>query len=210
MLFKDRSEAGKLLSQKLLHYKDQKDLIVLGIARGGVLVASEVAHELSAPLSVIVVRKVGAPHNKELALGAVSETGEGVFNENLIAIFEVTKDYLAREVLQEKEIAEQRAILYRSKAPLPDMEQKTVILIDDGIATGASVSAAIKTIRACRVKKLVLAAPVASQEVLSSLEKEVDELVCLTSPLFFDAIGSFYSNFDPVEDEEIVRLMTTQ
>jgi len=210
MLFKDRLEAGKLLAQKLLMYKGADDLLILGIARGGVLVAAEVAQELGAVFSTIVVRKVGAPSNEELALGAVSESGEGVFNENLIAIFEVTKEYLAKEVHKEKLIAQQRASLYRTSVPLADTRHKKIILIDDGIATGASVLAAIKTIRARGVGKLILAVPVASEETLSQLAKEVDEVVCLTSPLFFDAIGSFYRHFDPVEDEEIVRLIATQ
>lgn len=207
MLFKDRSDGGKQLVEKLLAYKDQKDVIVLGLVRGGVVTAFEVAQGLGLPLNIIVVRKIGAPGNEELGLGAITETGEGIFNDHLISMLGVSSDYIKKEVERQKKIAQHRSILFRSNCPPPDLKGKTVIVVDDGIATGVSIRVAIKSIKAEGAKKIVLAVPVAAPDSLKKIEKEVDGVVCLSSPHFFEAVGAFYRVFDQTEDEEIVRLL---
>lgn len=208
MLFNDRSDAGKQLALQLEKYKDRKEVIVLGLTRGGVVTASEIASFLHATLNAVVVRKIGAPGNPELALGAISEHGEGVFNEHLIGLLGISPEYLAKEVERQKMIVKQRLALYRGSSASPDLKGKTIILVDDGIATGASMRAAIKSVKIAGAKKVVLAVPVAAPDSLKKMEKEVDEVVCLDSPAFFEAVGSFYRLFDQTTDEEIVRLLS--
>ncbi len=207
MLFNDRRDAGRQLALKLGKYKDQKDVIVLGLARGGMVTADEVASGLRVPLNVVVVRKIGAPGNEELALGAIAEHGEGIFNDQLIGILGVSSDYLKMEIERQKKILDQRLDLYRGNSPVPDYKGKTVILVDDGIATGASMRVAIKSVRDAGAKKIVLAVPVAAPDSLRKMEKEVDETVCLCSPVYFEAVGSFYRLFEQTSDEEVVRLL---
>jgi putative phosphoribosyl transferase len=209
MLFKDRHDAGKQLAARLFEYKNRKDVIVLGLARGGVIVAYEVSQALNAPLNVIVVRKVGAPGNEELAIGAVTETGDGVFNDHLISLLGVTEEYLKREVEKEKKLAAKRLALYRSNCPSPELKEKTVILVDDGIATGASMRVAIRAVKNSGAQKLILAVPVASPDSLRRFESEADKIVCLSSPTFFEAVGAFYKVFDQTTDEEIVHLLAS-
>ncbi|MGE3533690.1 MAG: phosphoribosyltransferase [Parachlamydiales bacterium] len=207
MLFSDRHDAGKQLALQLKKYEARNDIVVLGLSRGGVVTAFEVAVFLKAPLNVVVVRKIGAPGNPELALGAVAEHGEGVFNEHLIGLLGVSREYLASEVERQKMVVKQRLALYRGNTEAPEIKGKTVILVDDGIATGASMRAAIKSVRASKAKKIVLAVPVASPDSLLKIEKEVDEVVCLDAPAFFEAVGSFYRLFDQTTDDEIIRLL---
>lgn len=207
MIFQDRHDAGRQLAVALAKYKKHKDSIVLGLARGGVVTAWDIARELELPLNVIVVRKVGAPDNEELALGAITESGEGIFNDHLIGMLGVSSDYLKREVERQKETARKRGALYRGKIPPPAIKGKTVILVDDGIATGASIRAAIKSVRKEHVKKIVLAVPVAAPDSLRLIEKEVDEVVCLYTPIYFEAVGAFYKSFDQTSDEELMGLL---
>lgn len=208
MLFKDRRDAGKKLIPQLSKYKDSKNVIVLGLARGGMVTASEVASGLNIPLNVVVVRKIGAPNNEELALGAIAEHGEGIFNEHLVGILGVSHDYLKKEVERQKKILKERLSLYRGKSPAPDLKGKTVILVDDGIATGASMRVAIKSVRDAGAKKIVLAVPVAAPDSLDKIAKEVDEVICLSSPVFFEAVGGFYQEFDQTSDEEVIHLLS--
>jgi putative phosphoribosyl transferase len=207
MVFNDRQDAGRQLASKLQKYKGQKDCVVVGLARGGVVTAFEVAMVLKLPLSVVIVRKIGAPYNEELALGAIAESGEGIFNEDLISVLGVSSDYLQREVERQKKIAQERARLYRGEAPAMSLKNKVVILVDDGIATGASMRVAIKSVKAAGAQKVVLAAPVAAPDSLKILQKEVDEVVCLSTPLYFEAVGRFYRSFDQTGDEELIRLL---
>ncbi len=208
MLFKDRSDAGRQLVPLLQSYKEQENTLVLGLARGGVVTAFEIAKALNLPLGIVVVRKVGAPGNEELALGAVTEKGEGIFNDHLITLLGVSKDYLKRQIEKEKQVAKMRLELYLGKRPLPSVKGKTVILVDDGIATGASMRVAIHSLRSQGAKKIVLAVPVAAPDSLKKIEKEVDEVHCLQSPSYFEAVGSFYKKFDQTADEEIIRLLS--
>jgi|HubBroStandDraft_4_1064222.scaffolds.fasta_scaffold122250_2 putative phosphoribosyl transferase len=207
MLFKDRRDAGKQLAQRLSRYKDQKDLIVLGLARGGMVTAHELASHLHLPLNVIVVRKIGAPNNEELALGAIAEHGEGIFNEHLITILGIPRDELQKEVERQTKILKERLNLYRGESPAPSLKEKTVILVDDGIATGASMRVAIQSVRDAGAKKIVLAVPVAAPDSLHKIQKEVDEVVCLSSPIFFEAVGAFYRMFEQTSDDEVIHLL---
>lgn len=208
MEFKDRRDAGRQLAARLMDYKGQKDVIVLGLARGGMVTADEVASALCVPLNVIVVRKVGAPGNEELALGAIAEHGEGIFNEHLIGLLGVPSSEIKREVERQKKILLERLALYRGNSPAPDLKGKTVILVDDGIATGASMRVAIKSVRAAGPKKIVMAVPVGAPATLQKMSGEADEIICLHSPIIFEAVGSFYRVFDQTADEEVVRLLS--
>lgn len=206
-MFQDRTEAGKKLAQELQKYRGQKDVVVMGLARGGVIVAAEIAKELQLPLDVVVVRKVGAPDNEELALGAVADEGKGIFNENLIALLGVSKDYLRKETERQKEMVKDRKSKYLKGRTPVDVKNKTVLVIDDGIATGASMKVAIESMKAQKAAKVVLAVPVAAPESLREIAKEVDEVVCLLKPATFHAVGAFYKNFAQTKDDEIIKVL---
>lgn len=207
MLFKDRQDAGRQLASRLLKYKNQPDTLVLGLARGGVVTAAEVASHLDLPLNVIIVRKIGAPGNEELAIGAIAEHGDGIYNDHLIGLLGVSSDYLKKEVERQKRILKERLALYRGKNTALQLKNKIVIVVDDGIATGASMRVAIASIYHAEAKKIILAVPVSSPDALKKIAKEVDETICLSSPAFFEAVGSFYRIFDQTTDEEVMRLL---
>ncbi len=207
MLFKDRHDAGLKLSAKLEKYRDQPRTIVLGLARGGVVVAHTVAQVLNLPLDVIVIRKVGAPDQEELAIGAVNEDGMGYLNEGLIHSLNINPDYIRKEVDKQKKAAQQRAALYRKGIEKADIKGQTVIVVDDGIATGASVRAALIGLKKQGAGKIVLAVPVAAVDSLRSLSHDVSEMVCLYAPADFMAVGEFYQKFDQTSDEEVMRLL---
>jgi putative phosphoribosyl transferase len=207
MLFQDRCDAGAKLALKLGKYQNRNDVVVLGLARGGLVVADEVASKLKAPLDVIVVRKIGAPGNPELALGAIAEQGEGVFNDALIHLLGVSPKELREEVQNQKKLLKERLNLYRKNSPALSLMGKTVILIDDGIATGASMLVAIQSVRSAGAKKIVLAVPVAAPDSLRKIDPHVDETICLFSPPDFEAVGSFYHRFEQTSDEEVIQLL---
>lgn len=208
MLFKDRRDAGQQLAAKLGSYKNNPEVIILGLARGGMVVAAEVALSLQVPLNVIVVRKVGAPGNEELALGALSENTEGVFNQNLIGVLGVSSDYLKKEIERQKKLLKERLTLYRGKTAAPELKDKIAIIVDDGIATGASMRVAIQSVKGAGAKKIIVAAPVAAPESLEQIAKDVDSVVCLDQPAFFEAVGSFYRQFGQTSDEEVIQLLS--
>ncbi len=160
-------------------------------------------------LNVIVVRKIGAPNNPELALGAIAEHGEGMFNEDLIRILGVSQNYLQQEIQRQRQTLINRLTLYRGKSPAPSLKDKTIILVDDGIATGASIRAALKSMRDARVKKIVLAVPVAAPDSLQKISKEADEVICLHAPHSFQAVGEFYLTFPQTSDEEVVEILSS-
>ena len=207
MLFYDRHEAGRLLAAKLSQYKGQKNTLVLGLARGGVVVAFEVAKILSLLLNVVTPRKIGAPGNPELALGSIMENGEGVFNHSIIRMLGVSQNYIAHEIEKEKLRAQQRLSLYRQYAPLPDIKNQTVILVDDGIATGSTMLASVKAMRQAEAKHIVVAVPVAASDSLKYIEEAADEVVCLHSREDFIGVGMYYRVFAQTDDEEVVRLL---
>ena len=207
MVFRDRRDAGRKLAEMLGHYRDKEEVLVLGLPRGGVTVADEVARALHAPLDILIVRKIGFPGNPELAIGAVSETGAVVLNDDIIAGYGVKQEYLERETVRQKEEIERRKVLYRGGEGIPALSGKTVILVDDGVATGATVKAAIATLRKEKLARLVVALPVASPEAEREIARQVDELVCLHAPFGFMAVGGYYQDFGQVEDAEVVEML---
>jgi putative phosphoribosyl transferase len=207
MIYKDRKDAGKKLAEKLAHYRDKADVIVLGLPRGGVTVAREIAQALRCPLDILIVRKIGVPGSPELAAGAVSETGTVVFNDDIISVYGVNKEYLERETTRQKQEIARRVDLYRGGKGISSLAGKTVILVDDGVATGATIRAAIATLTEERIAWLVVALPVASQEAEQEIAEMVDELICLQAPAGFMAVSNYYYDFTQVEDEDVLAML---
>ncbi len=203
-------EAGKELAKQLASYQDSKDAIAVGLARGGVVVAVALARALNISLDVIVVRKIGAPDNPELALGAIAEKGRGAFNDELIALLGVSKEYIKKETERQREIVKMRKELYLQGRKNQDFTGKTVLLVDDGIATGASMKVAIESVKEQNAGKIVVATPVAPPEARQAIALLVDEVVCLSEPSRFPAVGAFYKEFGQVSDEEIINLIRTK
>ncbi|NGX26342.1 MAG: putative phosphoribosyl transferase [Chlamydiae bacterium] len=210
MIFQNRMEAGKELAKQLASYQDSKDAIAVGLARGGVVVAVALARALNISLDVIVVRKIGAPDNPELALGAIAEKGRGAFNDELIALLGVSKEYIKKETERQREIVKMRKELYLQGRKNQDFTGKTVLLVDDGIATGASMKVAIESVKEQNAGKIVVATPVAPPEARQAIALLVDEVVCLSEPSRFPAVGAFYKEFGQVSDEEIINLIRTK
>jgi putative phosphoribosyl transferase len=209
MIFKDREEAGLKLADALIAYRDDKDAVVLGLPRGGVVLAAAVAKKLHLPLDVICPRKIGAPFHKEFAIGAITETGQLVADVTTMRGLEISGEYLKREIEYEKEQAQRRLSLFRQGKPPRDLKDKITILVDDGLATGMTMKAAIQTAKEEGSLKVVVAVPVAPRETVSEIEALVDEIYCLSTPAFFQAVGQFYQNFTQVEDGEVLDLMNT-
>jgi len=207
MIFKDRIEAGQKLAKALEEYKGQKDTIILGLPRGGVVTGFEIAKALELPLDLVVRRKIGAPGNREFGIGAITEEGEGIFNEGVIRDYEISKEYITRTVEEEKKEAQRRLKTYRGDRPPLDLKEKTVILVDDGIATGLTVRAAIKSVKNRDPKKIVVAVPCGAKDSIDQIKKEVDEVICLHAPIFFGAVGAFYREFPQTTDEEVIELI---
>jgi len=205
--FSNRRDAGQQLAAKLTAYKDKPDVIVLGIPRGGVVVAAQVARALNVPLDIFITRKIGAPFNHELALGAVASDGTVVLDEPLIHELRVPRRLIERETEIQKREIRRRLELFRKDRPALALENKTVIVVDDGIATGSTIIAALRALRHSRPARLVLAVPVAPAQAVPQLRAECDELVLLDTPEPFMAVGFFYEDFEQVTDEEAVNLL---
>ncbi len=206
MFFLNRQDAGEKLSRVLQKYK-QENVVVLGIPRGGAVVAAEVARELNAPLDVIIPRKIGAPHNPEVAIGAVSQDGTVIRDEAMISLLGISDEQI--NTLAERVSGEisRRVNTYRGGRPGLDLRDRTVIIVDDGIATGFTVQAALKSVRGMEPRRLVLAVPVAPADTVAVLQDKVDEMVCLQTPELFYAVGQFYMEFDQTTDEEVIKLL---
>jgi putative phosphoribosyl transferase len=205
--FRDRKQAGKLLSDRLKRYARNRDTLVLALPRGGVPVAFEIARALNLPLDVCLVRKLGVPGRKELAMGAIGQGGIRVINESIVEDLHVSRAAIA-QVAEEEEIElARRDHLYRGERPLPDVAGKTVILVDDGIATGATLKAAILTLKARHPRSIVLAVPVAPPEVCYQLEEWVDQVICLSQPETLQSISLWYDDFAQTNDEEVTELL---
>ena len=206
-MFRNRSEAGSRLAARLDRYKDRDDVIVLALPRGGVVTGYEIARVIGAPLDVLIVRKIGFPYQPELAAGAVAETGSVVLNRDIMAMGGLTEEALKPEIDRQKGEIARRIILYRGGRPLTDLTDKTVVLVDDGVATGATIKAAIAALKQENIAKLVLALPVGPPETVEVLRTMVDEFICLETPLYFMAVGAHYGDFTQVTDEDVVKLL---
>lgn len=206
-MFRDRKDAGNQLAAKLKQYKDTKEVLVLALPRGGVVNGLEIARHLKAPLDVLIVRKIGFPGQPELAIGAVSETGTVVLNKSIISTYGVSEDYVQAETSRQKEEIARRVKLYRQGKGLSELEGKTIILVDDGVATGATMKAAIATLKKEKIQKLVVALPVSPPETAKELMEMVDEYICLETPWNFMAVGGYYKDFRQISDEEVVKML---
>jgi putative phosphoribosyl transferase len=206
-MFKDRRDAGIQLAQRMKDYKDQTDLLVLALPRGGVVTGDEIARFLNVPLDIIIVRKIGYPGQPEFGIGAISETGTIVLNESIISSYGVPKDYIERAIARQKEEISYRVAIYRRGKTLSNLEGKTIILVDDGVATGSTMKAAITTLMEEKIKKLILAIPVAPPSIVDMLEQMVDECVCIDTPFDFMTVGAHYRDFSQVSDAEVVELL---
>lgn len=205
MRFKNREDAGIKLAAKLSSLKTL-ELVVLAIPRGGVVVGGVVAKALNAKLDIVVPRKLRAPYNPELAIGAVMHDGTYYLNNDIVAALNVSKNYIKREIEAQKLEIERRLQLFRKTRDY-DLRDKNIVLVDDGIATGATVLAVINWLKNQRPKKIVVAVPVLPAETLELLKKEVDEVIYILAPYEFEAVGEFYEDFSQVEDEEVIKIM---
>ncbi|HEY8165489.1 MAG TPA: phosphoribosyltransferase [Gemmatimonadaceae bacterium] len=205
--FRDRFEAGRLLAQKLLKYAGRDDVIVLGLPRGGVPVAFEVAQALGAPLDVFVVRKLGLPFHEELAMGAIASGGVRVIDQGLVRQFGITEEDFAQVIAAEEAELERRERQYRGDRPFPDVTGRTVILVDDGLATGASMRVAVVALRQEKPGRVVVAVPIAPAETCAMLRREADEVNCAVTPEPFFAVGLWYEDFSQTTDEEVHDLL---
>jgi putative phosphoribosyl transferase len=207
MRFRSRSEAGRELAGELDAYAGRDDVLVLGLPRGGVPVAFEVAVALRAPLDVLLVRKLGVPGHEELAMGAIASGGVLLLDQNVSQRLRVPRQAIADVIDREKRELTRREELYRKDRPEPEIPQKSIILVDDGLATGSSMQAAIMVIRERDPGRIVVAAPVGAREAVESLRKLVDQCVCLSTPPQFKAVGQWYNDFPQTTDEEVMRLL---
>ncbi|HEX9837978.1 MAG TPA: phosphoribosyltransferase [Anaerolineales bacterium] len=206
-LFKDRRDAGKQLAQELTAYAGRSVVIVLALPRGGVPVAYEVARALHAPLDIFIVRKLGLPGHEELAIGAIASGGVRVLNEDIVRALNIPAaviESIARRELQE---LERRERTYRGNRPPPEVRGRTVVLVDDGLATGASMRAAVAALRAQNPARIVVAVPTAAPETCEAFESEVDEIVCAMTPEPFYGVGRWYEDFSQTTDEEVRALL---
>lgn len=206
-LFKDRHEAGQRLAQQLLHYQSAKDTLVIALPRGGVVVGYDISLALRLPLDVLITRKLGTPSNPELAMGALAETGYTHMNADVIRHYGVTTDQLDEETRRQKCEIHRRIQRYRSGRSLPSLKGQTVILVDDGIATGATFFASLGALIKSETARLVAAVPVAPPRIVAELKPLVDEVVVLHTSEWFFGIGQFYERFAQVEDEEVIACL---
>jgi predicted phosphoribosyltransferase len=206
-IFRNRVEAGAALGERLRELGFHEDVVVLALPRGGVPVAREVAVALGAPLDVLIVRKIGAPFNPELALGAIAFGGVTVYNEELLAELGLDKASLEGVRLRELAELERRERAYRGGRPLPDLKDKTVVLVDDGVATGATMHAAVTATRALHPKRVVVAVPTSATDSAARLEAVADRVVALATPEPYFGVGAWYAEFPQLTDEEVVRCL---
>ena len=207
--FRDRREAGRALADQLTSYRDNDGVLVFGLARGGVPVAWEVAAALHAPLDVFLVRKLGVPRWSELAMGALASGGGVVMNDDVVSGLHVTDDQIREVVASESAELARREHAYRGDRPVADPRGKVVILVDDGIATGASMLAAVRAVRAAGPQSIVVAVPVGPASACRELAREADDVVCVTTPPGFEAVGQVYDDFRQVSDDEVRQLLNT-
>jgi len=205
--FRDRRAAGRLVAAKLARYAERPDVVVLALPRGGVPVAYEVAQALDAPLDVFAVRKLGLPGHEELAMGAVATGGVRVLNEQIVRALSLPPDLIDAVAAREQQELARRERLYRGDRPPLDVRGRTVILVDDGLATGATMHAAIEALRAQQPARIVVAVPTAAPETCEALRAKADEVVCAITPEPFYAVGLWYDDFSQTSDDEVRQLL---
>jgi putative phosphoribosyl transferase len=204
--FSDRVDAGKRLASALKDFA-LKNGIVLAIPRGGVIVGYEIAIVLNLPLDVIIPHKIGAPDNLELAIGAIAEDGTTILDDNLIAYMGVSHEYIREESERQKQEIQRRLKMYRQDAPNPNLNGLGVIIVDDGIATGSTMKAALASVKNRGAASVTVAVPVGPPQTIQELKKQADRVVCLYTPEYFQAIGQFYNDFSQTTDEEVIQLL---
>ena len=207
MRFADRVDAGRRLAAALDHLVDDDDVVVLGLPRGGVPVAAEVAHALNKPLDVIVVRKLGTPGHEELGMGAIGEGGVRVLNDDIVTTVGASAEQVAAVEAAERAELERRASRFRGARPRLDLSGKTAVIVDDGIATGSTAIAALKVARALGASRTVLATPVAPHGIEGRVTPHADDFIALDTPRWFSAVGQFYDDFEQTTDAEVIRCL---
>lgn len=206
-MFKNREEAGELLAQELVAFRNDPDGILLALPRGGVTVAYQLSLALHLPLDVLITRKIGAPGNPEYALGAVSETGAVYWNQDALAGLSLSTRDLAIAVQTQQQEVSRRVTLYRQGRPFPNLKDRTVIIVDDGLATGATFFASVATVRQAHPRRIIGAIPVGPRSTVEQARSLVDQLVVLRVPEPFYAVGNFYRDFEQVEDREVLEYL---
>ena len=209
MYFLDRTDAGQVLARGLQQYKNQPDVLILGLPRGGVPVAYEVARELNAPLDVFVVRKLGVPGHEELGMGAIATGGVRILHEGIVREVGISPETIEAVSAREQAELERRERLYRGDRPAPTIKGRTVVIIDDGLATGSTMKAAIQAVRQQDPRRLIVAVPTAPSETCEQLKGSADEVVCPLTPDPFFAVGGSYADFTQITDEEVRELIAS-
>jgi putative phosphoribosyl transferase len=207
MLFKDRAEGGRVLAARLGAYADRQDVTVLALPRGGVPVAFEVARALHAPLDVFVVRKLGVPGYEELAMGAIATGGVRVLNRDVVDVLGLSDAVVEATTARERSVLERRERRYRGERPAPDVRDRAALLIDDGLATGSTMRAAVEALRRLAPARIVVAVPVADPTTCDEMTSEADEVVCARTPRPFRAVGLWYEDFSQTTDQEVRDLL---
>lgn len=207
MNFQDRAHAGQELAKALSAYNGKEDTLLLALPRGGVPVAFEIAKKLNLPLDVLLVRKLGVPWQKELAMGAIAEGDICYINQDIVTQLDIPQELIDNVVTRETEELNRRHQLYRGDRAIPQLEGKTVILVDDGLATGATMHAAVNALQLAKLKRLIVAVPVGASDTCQSLEAIADEVICLSSPFPFYAIGYWYKDFSQTSDKDVAKLL---
>lgn len=207
LIFQDRREAGKLLAEKLIHYVNKPDVLILALPRGGVPVAFEVAKKLNAPLDIFIVRKLGVPGHEELAMGAIATGGIRVMNEEILNKINISQYAIEQVTHQELLEIRRREEQYRGKRPEPIIAGKAIIIIDDGLATGSTMKAAIKALKRQGPSVIIVGVPVADRDVCSQFRQIADDVVCAITPDYLGAVGRWYEDFSQTTDEEVIELL---
>jgi putative phosphoribosyl transferase len=206
--FRDRFDAGRQLADRLSGYGGRSDVVVLGLPRGGVPVAHEVARKLGAPLDIFVVRKLGLPRHEELAIGAIASGGVRVLNEDLVRMLNLPAELIERVARSEHDELARRESAYRGAQPFRDLNGRTVLLVDDGMATGASMRAAVEAVRRLGPARVVVAVPVSSPEALAELQSVADDVVSVVTPMQLEGVGEWYADFSQTTDQEVRALLS--
>ena len=207
-VFRDRRHAGRVLAEELRHYAGRSDVLVLALPRGGVPVGYEIARALGAPLDVFLVRKLGVPGHEEFAMGAIAPGGVVVLSEELVLELGISQRAVSEVIAREQQELARRERLYRGNSPLPALRDRTVILVDDGLATGSTMRAAAAALRRLHAGRIVVAVPVAAPQACAEFRGEVDEVVCARTPEPFHAVGEWYEDFSQTSDEEVRECMS--